>query len=96
MQKGRIKIGAKVNHGGNYDFWPVCRPPGHEYFHTEYSFTTKFPDAVFEVIWIESDDQEYWECSRFGYGKLETGSTNGFGNGKILVFGKENVELIDD
>ena len=96
MQKGRIRRGAKVSHGNSYGYWPLCEPPGHEYYSGSYENVTKFPDAVFDMVWVTGVEQHYWECTRFGYGLVAECEHNGYGNGAVLVFGRENVELLDD
>jgi hypothetical protein len=93
--KVRIKRGVKISQGDHYGLWPACKPPEHEYLNSQYTEVTKFPDAIFEAVWVEGGDQFYWECTRFGYGASNAYDINGEGFGKVLVFGRWNVELLE-
>ena len=90
--KGRIKHGAPITQDHRFCRWPTCYPPMKEYEGEEYLHLAKDPDMVFEVEWHEHGG--FWECEADGYGTLM--GKGAYGNGSILVTGKDNVEIVEE
>lgn len=78
----RIKVGATVVQDHGIGKWPY----------------TKAGDEVDQDMEFDAEldgSRKFWNCRADGYGRRRwKGETGGYGNGSILVFGEDGVEVL--